>query len=199
MSKNKLNIYKEPIFALLKQNKTSSDGLPITHLSFGLFNGKFHLNADDRDKFMELYINAINNGVDDLTILGGFKDKIHVKGNWTEYDETKIPKLEVGVSYLGSDFPKTINGECILSINRKMFKKMLDAWLDEKIDYCDRWNHYCGVGGDIYCKVEEAYNTFINEYLEVEDNGENDGIKEIKKDIIVYDVKSFDEIDMEHG
>lgn len=69
MSKNKLNIYKEPIFALLKQNKTSSDGLPITHLSFGLFNGKFHLNADDRDKFMELYINAINNGVDDLTIL----------------------------------------------------------------------------------------------------------------------------------
>ncbi len=137
---------------------------------------------------------------DDLNILGGFKNKIHIKGKWNEYDETKMPKLEVGVSYMGSDFPEVIEGECILSIDRKMFKKMLDAWLDEKIDYCDRWNHYCGVFGNIECEVEKDYDTYIIEYKEVEDNGKNEGIEEIKKEMTVYNVKFFDKvIDMEHG
>lgn len=137
---------------------------------------------------------------DDLKILGGFKNRVHILGYRDEYDESLEPKLEVGVSYLGSDFPDHNPEECILSIDRKLFKKMLDKWLDKKLDYCDSWNHYCGVGGYIYCNAEKGYDTFINEYIEVEDNNINDGLEVRKKDIIVYNVKSFDElIDMEHG
>jgi len=135
-----------------------------------------------------------------LNILGGFKNRVHILGVMDTYDETKIPKMEVGVSYLGSDSPESIIEKCILSIDRKLFKKMLDKWLDEKLAYCDSWNHYCGVMGLIYCEVEKSYDTFIYEYIEVEDNDKNDGLEQRKKDITVYNVKSFDElIDMEHG
>lgn len=131
---------------------------------------------------------------DNLHILGGYKDKVHVQGLSYEWDETKEPKLEVGVTYLGSDFPDIIEEDIILSIDRKMFKEMLDKWLDEKIDYCDSWNEYCGVGGYIKCKVEKAYNTWINIYSDNLDE------KPTKKDFTVYNVVSFDEyIDMEHG
>jgi hypothetical protein len=131
---------------------------------------------------------------DELKILGGYKDKVHVLGQKDEYDETKEPKLEVGVSYLGSDFPDHFPEDCILSIDRKLFKKMLDKWLDEKLDYCDQWNHYCGVGGNIYCeKVTKAYDTIIYDYI----SNEND---KIEKNIVVYNVNSFNRlIDMEHG
>lgn len=137
---------------------------------------------------------------DEFKILGGFENRVHILGYRDEYDESLEPKLEVGVSYLGSDFHDHDPIECILSIDRKLFKKMLDKWLDEKLDCCDSWNHYCGVGGNIYCEVEKGYDTFINEYIEVEDNNINDGLEERKKNIIIYNVKSFDElIDMEHG
>jgi hypothetical protein len=137
---------------------------------------------------------------DELKILGGFKNRVHVLGYRDEYDENLEPKLEVGVSYKGSDFPDHDPIECILSIDRKLFKKMLDKWLDEKLDYCNSNGYYCGVGGYIYCDAEKDYDTYINEYIEVEDNPINDGLKVVKKNIIVYNVKSFDElIDMEHG
>jgi hypothetical protein len=138
---------------------------------------------------------------DDLKILGGYKNRVHILGIRDTYDETKMPKLEIGVSYKGSDFPDHFPEDCILSIDRKLFKKMLDKWLDEKLDYCDRWNHYCGVGGYIYCEnVEKAYDTYIYEYINVEDNEINDGLEEVKKNMVVYNVNSFDElIDMEHG
>ena len=44
-------------------------------------------------------------GFDNLDIIGGFKNKVHVVGLKTTYDETLYPKMEVGVSYKGSDFP----------------------------------------------------------------------------------------------
>ena len=133
---------------------------------------------------------------DDLKILGGYKNRVHILGIRDTYDETKMPKLEIGVSYKGSDFPDHFPEDCILSIDRKLFKKMLDKWLDEKLDYCDRWNHYCGVGGHIYCKkVTKSYDTVLYDYEE-----KNGDVKEIKKNIIVYNVESFDKlIDMEHG
>jgi P4 family phage/plasmid primase-like protien len=40
-----------------------------THLSYGLFSGKFVLNKENRKQFMNLYMNAINNGVSELSIL----------------------------------------------------------------------------------------------------------------------------------
>ena len=112
-----------------------------------------------------------------------------------------MPELEVGISYNMGDFPESETEECILSIDKKLFHKMLDKWLEEKLDYCDRWNHYCGVGGFIYCeKVKKEYDTHIYEYINVEDDGKNDGLKEVKKNMIVYTVDSFNKlIDMEHG
>lgn len=131
---------------------------------------------------------------DDLHILGGYKDKVHVKGLSQEWDETKEPKWEVGVVYHSSDFPEVNEEEVILAIDRNMFKDMLDKWLDKKIQYCDSWNEYCGSGGYIYCEVNKAYDTWINEYSEDLDE------KPVRKDITVYDVMSFEEyIDMEHG
>jgi hypothetical protein len=131
---------------------------------------------------------------DNLHILGGYKDKVHVQGLSHEWDETKEPKLEVGIIYKGSDFPEIIEEDVILSIDRDMFKNMLDKWLDEKIDYCDRYNHYCGVGGFIYCSCEKSYETWLNIYHDNPDK------QPTKKDITVYNVLSFDElIDMEHG
>ena len=40
-----------------------------THLSYGLFAGKFILDKDQRKEFMTYYASAIENGVDDFTIL----------------------------------------------------------------------------------------------------------------------------------
>lgn len=134
---------------------------------------------------------------DDLKILGGYKNRVHILGTKDTYDETKMPKLEIGVSYKGSDFPESEIETCILSIDRKLFQKMLNKWLDEKLDYCDRWNHYCGVGGYIYCKkVTKAYDTIIYDYID----SNNNETEQTEKNIIVYNVESFDElIDMEHG
>jgi hypothetical protein len=133
----------------------------------------------------------------DLKILGGFKNKVHVLGVKDTYDETLMPKLEVGVSYNSNDFPESEIEECILSIDRKLFHKMLDKWLDEKLDYCDRYNHYCGVFGAIFCeKVTKLYNTEIYDYI----TDENNNIQQVIKPVIVYEVLSFDKIiDMEHG
>jgi hypothetical protein len=131
---------------------------------------------------------------DNLHILGGYKDKVHVKGLSQEWDETKEPKLEVGVAYNMSDFPEVTDEDIILSIDRNMFKDMLDKWLDEKINYCNHWNEYCGSGGYIYCETEKAYETWVNEY------SNNPDENPVRKDYVVYNVISFDElIDMEHG
>ena len=118
---------------------------------------------------------------DGLNILGGYKDRVHVQGILMEYDED-------------DDTIDTIWEDIILSINRNMFKYMLDKWLDEKINYCERWNGYCGVLGRINCDVEKDYETWLNIYPDDPDE------QPTKKDITVYKVLSFDEyIDMEHG
>ena len=135
---------------------------------------------------------------DDLKILGGFGDNVHIQGIKSTYDKTSTMKMEVGVSYKFSDLPSSSEEDCILSINRKLFQKMMDKWLDSKLDYCDRWEHYCGVGGEIYCeKVKKEYDTHIYEY---NINEIDDGVKETKRNMVVYTVDSFNEvIDMEHG
>lgn len=107
---------------------------------------------------------------DSIKILGGFKNNVHVEATEITGDE-----------------------ECILSIERSMFMDMVKQWLDIKIDYCDRFKHYCGVG-DILCSAEELYNTTVYEYEEDEDD--NIIVNKIEKK--VYQATNF-EIDMEHG
>ena len=109
---------------------------------------------------------------DTLEILGGFKNTLHIYGTKYTIDETKIPepesidpdslteaeietynKLKIDISKIKRypDGPEPIFEDCILCIDRKLFQKMLDKWLDKKIDYCERFQAFCGVGGYIYC------------------------------------------------
>ena len=69
---NKKNLlrYKEKLYNFLKQNKFTEDSVEkYTHLSYGPFSGKFIITKEKRKDFMELYIDAITHGVDDLVIL----------------------------------------------------------------------------------------------------------------------------------
>ena len=71
--------------------------------------------------------------------------------------------------------------ECLLLITVDQYKKYAEDWLKEKLDYCDRYNEFCGEGG----------NAIIN--------GEFDMI-----DIFGYEVFDcrfieIDDVDMEHG
>ena len=120
---------------------------------------------------------------DDIKILGGFKNNVHVLGYRDTYDETDPTHSSLE------------RKECIFSIDRKMFQKMLNRWLDEKLDYCDRYNHYCGVDGFINCKkVTKAYDTVIY------DNGGDWRKDLVEKKLVVYNVGGFDKyVDMEHG
>ena len=62
--------YKEKVHNFLKQNKyTEESSEKHTHLAYGTFSGKFVITKEKRKDFMDLYINAITHGVDDLVIL----------------------------------------------------------------------------------------------------------------------------------
>ena len=49
--------------------RRAGDNLNYTHLSYGLFNGKFSISKEEHKEFIKLYIDAINNGVNDFSIL----------------------------------------------------------------------------------------------------------------------------------
>ena len=39
--------------------------------------------------------------------------------------------------------------DCVIQIPRQLFKKSVDHWLDDKKDYCERYDHFCGMMGSI--------------------------------------------------
>ena len=49
--------------------RRAEDNLNYTHLSYGKFNGKFSISKQDHKEFIKLYIDAVNNGVNDFSIL----------------------------------------------------------------------------------------------------------------------------------
>jgi hypothetical protein len=110
---------------------------------------------------------------DSLHIYGGYKNNVHVSA----------------VRIIDEENQK--DEDCILSIKRSMFMNIFNEWLDKKIDYCDRFGHYCGVS-NVLCSAERLYDTTLYDYGEDED----DEITENKT--TVYQVITF-EIDMEHG
>ena len=65
----KTNCVKLNLQNLLNNNRVGDDDKPTTHLSYGVFNGKFHLDNTTRKEFMKLYSKAIKEGVSDLSIL----------------------------------------------------------------------------------------------------------------------------------
>ena len=60
--------FRDAVYAFLTKRR-ADDPLKYTHLSYGLFSGKFSINKQDHKEFIKLYINAINNGVNDFSIL----------------------------------------------------------------------------------------------------------------------------------
>ena len=70
INNKKLLKYKEKVHDFLSKYRCNDENKDqSTHLSYGLFRGKFILDKEQRKEFMVHYINAIENGVDDLGIL----------------------------------------------------------------------------------------------------------------------------------
>jgi P4 family phage/plasmid primase-like protien len=66
----KLNKLKEGVQRFLDEHRFTDDSKEQpTHLSFGLFQGKFVLDKQQRKEFMNRYIKAVDGGVTDMSIL----------------------------------------------------------------------------------------------------------------------------------
>lgn len=66
----KLAKSKERVYDLLEKNRCTDENKDsATHLSYGIFSGKFLLDKNQRLEFMRLYSKAITDGVNDFSIL----------------------------------------------------------------------------------------------------------------------------------
>jgi len=90
----------------------------------------------------------------------------------------------------------------VLIVKRREYLRILNLYLDSKKDFCKRYDHFCGVFGELQVLEYETYREGfkMNEFNEVEDNGENDGIEFKEVEYPLYKVIKFDDhVDMEHG
>jgi P4 family phage/plasmid primase-like protien len=70
LDSKKLTKLKQSVYDLLEQHRCTDDNKETTtHVSYGIFNGKFCLDKLNRKEFMNRYIKAVTSGVDDLSIL----------------------------------------------------------------------------------------------------------------------------------
>lgn len=150
----------------------------------------------------DLSITEVTSGVDllhrpqetchyepDGEILGGYDTNIHVVGRICP--DTEIEYKEGEPNPIFDDDIKVI-----LSIPLEMYLDIQKAWLSEKLDYCNRYGHYCGVflgmdciGVDLGVKVtiSNGWNDEGNDYNLIE--------------LPIYQIISFDPTtcDPEHG
>jgi hypothetical protein len=86
----------------------------------------------------------------------------------------------------------------VLRIKRTHFNKMIKLWIATKADYCERYNHFCGVFGSFAIETKEYGET--NLLVDSKYDSEKDELTPIYKKVKVLSVLSFDEYcDMEHG
>lgn len=52
--------------------------------------------------------------------------------------------------FIDNDSDTSEDFECILITSEKEYLKQWKAWLKGKQDYCERYNHYCGVLGYVH-------------------------------------------------
>ena len=85
----------------------------------------------------------------------------------------------------------------IIKIKQKLYLECCSSWLNSKAEFCKRYNHFCGVYGNM--NVEEYKNSGeIN--IVVDYTGEEDDLKPIYKNVPIYEVISMNfYVDMEHG
>ncbi len=96
---------------------------------------------------------------------------------------------------------KAEGGDYIVAVKDKTYYKILKEFIKTKRDFCERYDHFCGVWGEFASKkVERLEDLVLNEYIDVEDNDINDGLEEVKVTYPVYLVREFVmQCDMEHG
>jgi hypothetical protein len=159
--------------------------------------------ADYEEKQEFEYCSALKEAIKNYKAMEANEDIVESVG--FSFDDFKI------LSVMGSDI--YIKGyivfeacfddseyDCVIIIDRDLFQKALNVWLDTKKDFCERYKHFCGVQGDIisndYELVETTYHILDEEKLLNSDEDSGDFYKNVKG----FRVKSFNEdIDMEHG
>lgn len=113
-------------------------------------------------------INKISYDPSNDEVLGVFGNNIHVK----VYDE---------------------NEPIVLILSSKLFHKTWDNWLNGKMDYCERYNYYCGVMGYTFIEEGEILDKKIKLY-----EYSDDDMKEVDANVIKVK-KFYDRHDFEHG
>ena len=95
---------------------------------------------------------TISLDVSNTEILGVFDKGIYLLTyGYKIIDENKIVNLEVGKSYVASELSEgTEDFECILVMPEKIYIQEWKKWIKGKKEYCERFNHYCGVMGCVY-------------------------------------------------
>ncbi len=89
----------------------------------------------------------------------------------------------------------------IIVTTEKEYLNTLKRWIAAKRDFCERYNHFCGVFGELNAeKYSRIKDIVLNEYFDVEDDGENEGLAMREVPYPTYLVGEFDKhVDMEHG
>jgi hypothetical protein len=81
----------------------------------------------------------------------------------------------------------------VLRIKRTEFNKMIKLWIDSKVDYCKRYNHFCGEFGGFSIERTKEYGE-TNLLIDVKDE------TPIYKKVKILSVLSFNNhCNMEHG
>ena len=111
-------------------------------------------------------------------VFGGFNGFVHCEGFTLDEDGGDITKIDLA-----------------LVIPIGMYLSMQKAYLNKKLDYCDRYGHYCGVFMDVECEAVDDFGT-----VTLDTDYDDDGNPTTHKELPMVRVKSFSkEIDAEHG
>ncbi len=96
--------------------------------------------------------------------------------------------------YIDEDEENTKDFDCILIIPEKVYLQQWKKWIQGKREYCERFDHYCGVMGYVNPDNPELLGTQkLNRW--------NENIHDMElKEFSVYKADKFSDIpDFEHG
>jgi hypothetical protein len=103
---------KQKVYDILNNNRCNDDNKDkATHLSYGKFSGKFILEKEQRKKLMECYSDAVENGVNDFSILETQKEygpliiDIDLEILKEDYDEGRLYDNDM-VLYIVNEYNK---------------------------------------------------------------------------------------------
>ena len=104
-------------------------------------------------------------------------------------DKTHIYVKELVIEDEDNAFP------CVLKIPRHEYIRIVNIWIDAKADYCERFEHFCGIFGN-FRAVEYMQEGEINILLYFDKETDDP----VYQDVPLVEVTRFDDqCDMEHG